>query len=216
MQEKILNVTNGDCFNKYFITQFGGVALPFCEAIMDGEVVQEIYSKEFIKLRSNALNVSENEYRNKMHVHNALSKNAYSTICLWFGKDTFCQMNLLTILAYLEQKKYQGKLILNYIDDQTFAVIEKDIDVKLGIYNNIYKEILLSKSMPKDLGVLHATAVNLFFDYRSNGGFLSTLIKNNANMDKRELICLLLKESKSYGLSDLQAERLIASTLSSR
>ena len=68
-----------------------------------------------------------------MSVCEVLSKNIYSTIYLWFGKDTFCQMNLLALLVYLEQIKYQGKLILNYIDDVTFEQIESNIDVKLGI-----------------------------------------------------------------------------------
>ena len=27
----------------------------------------------------------------------------YKCIVLWFGEDMFCQMNLLTILSYLEQ-----------------------------------------------------------------------------------------------------------------
>ena len=31
MVEKVLNITNGDCFNGYFISRFGGVAVPFCE-----------------------------------------------------------------------------------------------------------------------------------------------------------------------------------------
>ena len=214
MQEKILNITNGDYFNEYFITHFGGVAVPFCEAMMDGDVVAEVYSEEFIKLRSNMLNVSKNEYRAKMHVLDVLSKNTYSTISLWFGKDTFCQMNLLTLLAYLEQIKYQGKLILNFIDDETFEIIEKDIYVELGIYSNIYEDILISKLRPKDLGVLNANAIDLYFDYHSDNGMIANLIKNNAGKDKMELICLLLKESKAYGLSVLQAEKLINYNLS--
>lgn len=214
MQEKILNITNGDYFNNYFLTQFGGIAIPFCEAMMDGNVVTKIYSKDFIKLRSNILNVSENEYIDKMYLPNVLSKNTYSTISLWFGKDTFCQMNLLTVLAYLEQIEYQGKLILNYIDDETFKVIDSGIEVTLGIYHKIYEDILISKLPPKELGVLNATAVDLYFDYHSNNGRLSNLIKKNSDNDKTELICLILRESKDYGLSDLQAEKLINKTLS--
>ena len=215
MEEKILNITNGDYFNDYFVSHYGGIAFPFCEAMMDGDVVSEIYSEEFIKLRSNVLNVSENEYKTKMHLPNLLFHNAYSTICLWFGKDTFCQMNLLTLLAYLEQIKYKGKLLLNYIDDETFEVIESNILVSLGIYRKIYQEILISKSIPKELGVVSATAVDLYFDYHSKNGKLLNLIKNNIGKDKTELICLLLKESKDYGLSCLQAERLVNSNLSS-
>ena len=122
-------------------------------------------------------------------------------------------MNLLALLAYLEQIQYPGKLILHYIDDETFAVIEKNIEIKLGIYSKIYQEVLLSKSMPEKLGVLNEVAVRLYFDYHSENGALLNLIKKNADKDKTELICLLLKASKEYGLSDLQAERLINSNL---
>ena len=176
---------------------------------MDGEVVDIVYSNEFIKLRAKTLNVSENEYRSKMSVCEILSKNIYSTIYLWFGKDTFCQMNLLALLVYLEQIKYQGKLILNYIDDVTFEQIESNIDVKLGVYKKIYRDVLISKYKPKELGVLEARAVDLYFDYHSNNGMLATLIKNNADKSKSELLSLLIEASKDYGMSDLQAERLI-------
>jgi hypothetical protein len=216
VREEILNITNGDYFNNYLTKKIGGLAIPFREVIMDGEVVDIVYSDEFVKLRVKALNVSENEYRSKMNVCEILSKNNYSTICLWFGKDTFCQMNLLALLVYLEQIEYQGKLILNYIDDETFEQIESNIDVKLGIYEKIYRDILISKYKPKELGVLHARAVDLYFDYHSNNGMLATLIKNNADKSKSELLCLLLEESKDYGLSDLQAERLINIYLSGK
>lgn len=216
MQEKILNITNGDYFNNYFLAKFGGVSVPFCEVMMDGDVVEEIYSEAFIKLRSSVLNVSENAYKAKMHVHNILSNNAYSTIYLWFGKDTFCQMNLLALLAYLEQINYRGKLILNYIDDETFEIIEANIEVALGIYGKVYKQVLISKLLPIKVGVLSMRAIELYFDYRLDNGILSRLIKKNANKDKTELIRLLLKESKEYGLSDLQAERLIRANLQNR
>ena len=216
MQEEILNITNGDYFNNYFLAKFGGVAVPFCEVMMDGDVVEEIYSEAFIKLRSSVLNVSENAYKAKMHVHNILSNNTYSTIYLWFGKDTFCQMNLLALLAYLEQINYRGKLILNYIDDETFEIIEANIEVALGIYGKVYKQVLISKLLPIKVGVLSMRAIELYFDYRLDNGILSRLIKKNANKDKTELIRLLLKESKEYGLSDLQAERLIRANLQNR
>ena len=209
MHNKILNITNGDCFNEYFISQFGGSAVPFCEAMMDGDTTAEIFSPQFIALRAQSLNVSENEYRAKMHVYDVLKDHKDSSICLWFGKDTFCQMNLLTLLAYLEQIEYRGELKLNYIDDETFEVIEPHIDVELGVYGKIYEDVLITKSVPRDVGVLSAEAIDLFFDYRSRNGRLAKLVRANANKEKTELICLLLDQSKDYGLSDLQAEKLI-------
>ena len=214
MDNEILNITNGEYFNEYFISKFGGVAVPFCEAMMDGETVASIYSEEFVALRAKSLNVAENEYKSKMYVYDALNNNDYSSICLWFGRDTFCQMNLLTVLAYLEQIEYGGELKLNYIDDETLEVLEPDVDVRLGKYSKIYEDALISKKAPDNVGVLSTGAIELFFDYRSDNGALARLARANAEKERAELICLLLEQSRDYGLSDLQAERLINSALS--
>ena len=211
MENKMLNITNGEYFNQYFISKFGGIAIPFCEAMMEGEGVSDIYSQKFIELRAKSLNVTENEYKSKMFVYAFLNNDNYPSICLWFGKDTFCQMNLLMLLAYLEQIGYQGKIILNYIDDETFEVLESNIEVKLGTYSKIYEDVLVSKTVPKSVGVLSERAIDLFFDYHSDNGELAKLVMANAKKEKMELIHLLLDKSKDYGLSDLQAERLIIS-----
>ena len=205
---RILNITNGDCFNDYFISKFGGEAIPFCEAMMDGDTISDIYSDEFIELRSKELGVSVEEYKTKMHVQTASLEN-YSELRLWFGKDTFCQTNLLTLLAYLEQIEFSGKVILNYIDDETFEVTEDNITVTLGTYKKLYKDILIAKKHPTDLGVLDTDAIELYFDYHSDNGALATLVREHSDKDDMALICLLLENSKAYGLSDIQAEMLI-------
>ena len=209
MHTEILNITNGEYFNEYFISKFGGRAVPFCEAIMDGEVLSDIYSEEFIAVRSKSLNITKNEYKAKMYAYDALNNNDYKRICLWFGKDTFCQVNLLMLLAYLEQIRYEGELKLNYIDDETFEVLESDVNVELGGYNKIYEQVLISKNLPSDVGVLYSRAINLYFDYHSDTGTLAEIVKANAHKDRMEIVGLLLEESKDYGLSDLQAEGLI-------
>lgn len=209
MRAEILNITNGEYFNEYFISNFGGVAVPFCEVVMDGGVLSDIYSEEFIAVRAKNLNVTIEEYKAKMYAYDALNNNDYKTICLWFGKDTFCQVNLLMLLAYLEQIQYCGELKLNYIDDETFAVLDSGINIELGVYSKIYQDVLISKTLPGDVGVLCSKAIDLYFDYHSDEGALAEIVKANAHKDKMELISLLLEKSEDYGLSDLQAERLI-------
>ena len=204
----ILNITNGEYFNNYFLTKFGGVAVPFCEAMMDGGPVLELYSDEFIKLRSKELGVNIEEYKSKIFVYTDLLKN-YSEICLWFGKDTFCQINLLTLLAYLEQIGYSGKVVLNYINDETFEVIEANIPVELGSYKKLYEDILIAKKHSTDLGVLDFEVVELYFDYHSDRGTLAQLVRENSDKDDMTLVSLLIEGSKEYGLSDMQAEKLI-------
>ncbi|MBE6696299.1 MAG: hypothetical protein E7587_07590 [Ruminococcaceae bacterium] len=204
-----LNITNGDCFTEYFLAHFGGEALPFCEAMMDGETLPDIYSDKFVELRSRELNVTPDEYKSKMYVPLSLSEKKYSELRLWFGKDTFCQMNLLTLLAYLEQIRFDGKVILNYIDDETFELLDDNVTVTLGVYSVLYSEILINKNKPTDYGILVPEAIDLYFDYHSENGALTQLVRNNSSEDETSLICLLLENSKTYGLSDLQAEAII-------
>ena len=208
MAEKILNITNGEFFNEYFISKFGGEAVPFCETMMDGKTTMDIYSDSFVNLRSKEIDINVDLYKSKMYVYKAL-KNDYSQLNLWFGKDTFCQMNLLTLLAYLEQIEYCGEVILNYIDDETFDVIDKNIKVNLGQYRKIYEYIFMSKSMPEDVLTLCFEAIELYFDYHSEKGKLAEMVRNNSTMEEVDLICLLLEISKEYGLSDIQAKKLI-------
>ena len=145
MQKTVLHVTNGEYFNKYFLSKYGSVAVPFCEAMMDGETHRDVFSDSFVSLRAKCLKVSEEEYRQKMYVPQMLGKSTYQEIHLWFGKDTFCQLNLLAILAYLEQISYVGAVKLHYVDDHTFEVLEDNIDVSLGVYQEIYCNVLMKK-----------------------------------------------------------------------
>ena len=211
MHTNVLHITNGECFNAYFLQKWGGDALPFCEAMMDGDATEDILSDAFISLRTRALGVDEATYRAKLGVCDALAQHAYTSLSLYFGKDTFCQMNLLTLLAYLEQIGYSGDVVLNYIDDASFAIIEDGIPVHLGAYRQLYREILLEKQMPREVGVLVPEAITLYFDYRAENGYLARLVKAHPDLDAEALTVLLLKASAAYGLSDTQAKRLIQS-----
>lgn len=206
MNKRILNITNGDVFNRYLLSKIDSEAVPFREAMMDGKTVLDVYSDAFIELRAKEHCVSREEYESKMLPNDICE---YTNLNLWFGKDTFCQMNLLVLLAYLEQIQYDGKIALNYIDDETFGVLEADIEVELLGYTNLYNEILIKKSKPKDVGVLCLNAIELYFDYHSSEGALAKIVRENSEREDVEIIRILLEKSKEYGLSDIQAAKLI-------
>ncbi len=206
MINKTLNITNGDVFNRYLLSKIEGEAVPFREAMMDGETVLDVYSDAFIRLRSKEHGVSIEVYKSKMLKNDICG---YSKLNLWFGKDTFCQMNLLTLLAHLEQIGYDGDVMLNYIDDEAFEIIEEDIKVELGVYRKLYENILIKKAKTDDVGVLCLNSIDLYFDYHSSEGALAKIVKENATMQYEDLLCLLLENSKEYGLSDVQAAKLI-------
>lgn len=207
----VLNITNGDVFNGHLLAQIGEASIPFRESMMDGNAIGDIYSDAFVRHRAETLGVTPEEYREKACVFRTLAQDAdrYCELRLWFGMDTFCQMNLLTLLAYLEQIGYKGRVLLGYIDDETFDVIENNIPVELGIYEKLYADVLNAKNRPTCVGVLNLHALDLYFDYHSDDGKLARLARENATLDENSLICLLLEASAEYGLSDLQAMHLI-------
>ena len=207
----MLNITNGDYFNNYFKDNIDACALPFREAMMQGCATKKIFSKEFISARAISLGVQENEYlKNCADLLLAIKDlKDEGQIDLWFGADTFCQLNLLTLLAYLEQVSFKGKVFLHTIDDETFEIIGKKTQVKLGVYNQIYNDVILNKRTPKDYGALSKRGVDLYFDYLSTSGFLAKIVKDNANLTKKEIVVKLLQSSKDYGLSDVLAGELI-------
>lgn len=207
----IINITNGDYYNSYFENKTGEKGISFSEAMMMGSTDDVIFSSRFISLRCDSLHTTTREYEAKMK--NVIDLKNFikdiKEVNLYFGLDTFCQLNLLTSLAYLEQISYNGKVFLNIINDYTYETIKSNINVTLGIYDNLYKETLISKRKLDNTGIIDSHAIDLYFDYLSNSGYLSKLVKENISAPDDKLLKILLDNSKEYGLSDLMALQLI-------
>ena len=215
----LLNITNGDYFNRYFLeklnTEYIGTAFPFREAMIDGPAHADVFSNAFICTRAKALSVDEQFYKEKAKELLDFCQNhtKYTHLYLWFGADTFCQLNLLTLLALLEKIQYQGKISLYILDDESFAILEKDIPVTLGIYTNLYQQILINHTPVAHVGALNHKAVDLYFDYLSSDGELAKFILENREKDNDVLLKELLLRTKDYGLSDLNIQNLIKRVL---
>ena len=208
----LLNITNGDYLNAKLSKKYEGEFFPFREAIIQGEVTSTVLDDEFIKVRAKSLGVSEEYYKQNAEklIDFTKNHNKYSSLKLWFGKDTFCQLNLLTLLALLEQINYIGEISLVLIDDETGSIIGQEKRVELGVYREIYNKILIEKQPTSKLGDIDERAIELYFDYLSLDGYLANLIRENLSLSEDELMVLLLNSSKEYGLSDLNIRELIA------
>ena len=204
----MLYITNGDAFNAHLQKEKGVIAIPFREAMMAGEVPDApIFSDAFIRVRAHHHGVAERVYRTQPA--DPISKVSANSLSLYFGRDTFCQMNLLTLLAYLEELEYAGKIFLTLIDDETFSVLKENIPVPLGGYRDIYKTVLIKHEMPTHFGVIDERSVSLFFDYLSAEGFLAQTVRKHSEESEIALITRLLTVSADYGLSDTMAKDLI-------
>ena len=208
---KTVNITNGEYFNGFFEKQYGAVGVPFNEAMMSGEAPESVYDEKFIRLRAAFHGVSEHEYKNKMSAFSHFIKNAvqYDEAVLWFGDDTFCQLNMITVLALMESAGFCGKVYSVITDDMTFEIKRPKSEIFLGTWREVYRGVLQLKKRIFFGDEILDNAVELYFDFLDDNGVLATFIKENSHMSDTELIIALLKKSQSYGLSDIQASELI-------
>ena len=128
--------------------------------------------------------------------------------CLWFGEDMFCQMNLLTILSYLEQSRYEGKVYLNSFREDEFKV--NQIELELGNYSSVYNEVLVNhkKTFYKVPPVMYQ-AIDLYLKMLKEDNAVMKFISKNKDLLTQELLTKLFQLFPTIGYGDSQYIELI-------
>lgn len=182
---------------------------PFNEAMCVNETTDQTFDKEFILIRAAGHHEPVESYMEKVIAPLAnLFNKEYKCIVLWFGEDMFCQMNLLTILAYLEQSGYEGKVFLNSFREDEFKVNQTEL--KLGPYHSVYKEVLVNHAKPSHevMPVLYQ-AINIYLDMLNEDNPVVKYINKNKALSTKEIINRLFERFPTIGYGDLQYIELI-------
>lgn len=208
MSFKELNITNGEYFNNYIKSKQDGVFISFNEALIQGKPKYPMFTHEFNLERTlthlhNESKVDEYVSTMDLFINRSEEIKRYQKITLWFGNDTFCLVNLLGVLTFLEQIRYQNKVCLNLIDDESFEVLQKDIEFKLGEFTNCYKVMFNDNEMCLCTNELINKGIKDYFYLQDKNNHLYKYIKKNINKNDMEIILPLLEMTKEYGLSDL-------------
>ena len=213
MNEKnILNIMNGQSMQDYF-KQHGfdrnGVYVPFNEAMCVGQAPSDIFSSQFTKCRCEAHNVTIDQYNeNTLIPLQPLFNNQLSHIFLWFDDDMFCQINLLTILAYLEQINYKSKITFNLVN-RDFKLIES-FELSVQGYHEIYKQVIINRLMPENINLsIMENGIRLYQEYLKEENEIISYIKQHKDLQIDILVINLLKNFPEYGLGDTQYIQLI-------
>lgn len=210
--EHVLNILNG----QVMYDEFKGEKImgnsdyaPFNEAMCVNATTKNIFNEEFIKIRAIGHGVLVEDYINKViNPLNNLFANKYKYILLWFGEDMFCQMNLLTLLAYLEQSDYSGRVFLNSFREDEFNV--RQTELKLGDYRTIYEDVLLNhkRTSIKVIPVMYQ-AINLYLEMLKDDNRVIKYISKNINLSTSELLGRLFELFPTIGYGDLQYIKII-------
>ncbi|WP_249659877.1 helix-turn-helix domain-containing protein [Lysinibacillus fusiformis] len=210
--QAILNVLNGQMMYEEFSKQQlmgNSDYVPFNEAMCTNQTASPIFSEEFNKIRAAGHQVTVQDYeRITVNPLRSLWTKNYQCIVLWFGDDMFCQMNLLTVLAFLEQQKYEGKVYFHMVQEATYDVDE--IEIVLGVYLKVYQDVLIRHRIPEAtlLPVMYQ-GIQLYFDYLKEENDISTYIKKHVDQSPQELLTQLFRLFPQYGLGDTQYLKII-------
>lgn len=200
---KTINILNGQCMYDYFKeneVKYEGSIIPFNEAMCVGTATEEIFSEDFIKNRCRAHNVSIEEYE-KITFNNLgqLLSGDFKKIVLWFDDDMFCQINMLTILAYLDYSGFTRDIVFNLVNNN-YEIVEST-NIHNRDYYKIYKDVMIKKRNRDDIEIpTLKEGIKLYLEFMKKDNEIVEYIKSHKDCTVQELISKFYK----YGLGDTQ------------
>jgi hypothetical protein len=173
--------------------------------MVDGKPKELIFSKEFIQERVKTHHTNLKLYQDIVVCHLSFISNE-KEIHMYFGKDMFCQINMLTLLSYLDQQKYDKNVTIHLCDEKNKKVIDKITIHPLG-FHFLYHKIMCEHVFIKTPLPYLNEAIPLYFQY---------FYKDKQTINNLLLKCKdlngLLKKDTFYGLGDVQWNNWIKAT----
>ena len=214
---KSIHIFNGTAMLSYHQVKYpdsNKIYTSFNEAMCWGDTTKDIFSEEFIEARCYSLNTNREEYVN--NVINPLSpllEKEEHNITLWFDSDMFCQINLITLLAYLDQLEYRQNVKINLVDYNHNILATSEV-IPTG-YQDIYESVLIDKLIPNEskISEVMQQGIKLYLNLQTEENEIVCFIKKSKHLPKSEILNLLLKNFQNYGLGDLQYKQVIEEKL---
>ena len=179
--------------------------------MIQGELIYPLFDENFIYSRCKTHNVNKDLYLIKLNefINIKTYVNDIDKITLWFGKDAFCIINLITVLTYLNEINYTKDINVNFVDDATCNIINENIKLEVNNIKDIYTS-LINKDLVKCNNDFINEGLKDYLYITSDNNHIIDYIKENKNkLSKQELVVSIMKQTYKYGLSDLFILELI-------
>ncbi len=201
MSDRIVIIPGDALLDKYP----GGV--PMREAMIVGPCEKEVFSPSFLATRAAWHRETLDDYKQKVFSilppEEQLKNNELTLV---FGHEAFCQINLLTVLAYLSQLGRQKEATISLIDE--FKSNAPVRSFAFSAWENVkiwYETLLINKRAFRSDPALWPElkkAAALYLLLREEQNEITDIIDENPNLSENALVRLLLSWDKDYGLSD--------------
>ena len=207
-----LHILNGQAMYDYFKkTHFleDEIMIPFNEAMCFGDISGDLFSQRFVENRARVHHVTVEQYTiHTLKPLEPLLNGDFTKIELWFDADMFCQINVLTILAWLDKTGYTNPVILHIVGDK-FRPLEY-FTLKAAGYYDIYNQVIIHKKIPHSIHPFQLKkGIERYIHYLMEDSELITYIQEHQNIPEEELMISLIKNFTEYGLGDVQYLEII-------
>ncbi|MEH7254145.1 hypothetical protein V7111_18655 [Neobacillus niacini] len=207
-----LHILNGQAMYDYYKkTHYleREITIPFNEAMCFGNISGDLFSQEFVENRAKVHHVTPEQYTvNTLKPLEPLINGDFSDIVLWFDADMFCQINVLTILAWLDKTGNINPVVLNIVGDE-FEPLEY-FTLNAAGYYDIYKQVIIHKNIPHTINPAPLKkGIERYFHYLKEDSVLIKYIREHQNIPEEELVTALINNFTEYGLGDVQYYELI-------
>lgn len=201
-----LHIVNGGCMLTHFKKEHPFYpVIAFEEAMCSGTAAQPILGREFILQRCRSLGTTEEEYRKKI-VRPLQQLKDYDKYILWFDEDMFCQINLLTLLAYLQQENLPLPQTCHIVKDKHQLRYEEMLIP--ADYQNLFDRVIINKQTVSVPGLL-GKGIERYLALNREENELTAYIKEHRGTDRTSLMKAMLCQFSYYGLGDIQYLELI-------
>lgn len=203
-----INIVSGDAMAEYGEQLGFKNCTIFGEAMIDGIVKDPVpFSQSFINERAKVHGIHPDKYRKK-NAQQLLKMRAGDEVHVYFGEDLFCQLNLITLIAFLEK---QG------IDKVTYHVVFEDEmketalieNVETAGFSEIYKAVLINHTTANVPLEIMEKGISLYLDYLDENGKLATFIRSCETDSVLQLTIKIIKQLPEYGLGEEQCSYVV-------
>ena len=116
----------------------------------------------------------------------------------------FCQINMLTLLAYFDQINFYPEIELYICDEINLNVVDT-FKISAMNYYSLYDQIIVKKKKITTANKYLDKVIDYYFDYdRKDSKVIKEMLKDCATTDRHEQLCYLITRDTQYGLGDTQ------------
>ena len=193
-----INIVSGDAMAQYGEQLGFKNCIAFAESMINGKVQNEVaFSQDFMHERAKALSVGYDKYKKRFIP--LLKMRAGDEVHVYFGEDLFCQLNLITLLAYLERIGIKS-VVYHVIFEDEMKQTAEIADVSTQGFTEIYKSVLNDRQIVSTPLEITNMALLLYSDYLDENGKLASFIKDNPEDTILQLTVKIIRQLPEYGL----------------